>query len=156
MRALMLGPSYNKSFDDKIRALEEALKALQDRTSALRDGAIVRSEKKIERVATIVSEVEKTGNVVDSTTKETLEHVHSLKSEVKGLNDSAKSTDAKMDEAHVKMNNLSDLEQARREAKEAMMIVLRETNKTSECKFREGESQRFDVTLTDFRDERER
>lgn len=144
----MLGPLYTKSFKEKIQALDEALSALQERVSTLRDGAIVKTEKVVESVETVVNKVGKTGDIVDSTTKATLHHVHSLQSEMKGLNLSADRTGLKVssitediktlaksqDETHVKIDHLHDLQQAKEEAKRAMMIVLEETTKTSECK----------------------
>lgn len=144
----MLGPLYNKSFKEKIQALDEALGALQERVSTLRDGAIVKTEKVVESVETVVNKVGRTGDIVDSTTKATLHHVHSLQSEMKGLNLSADRTGLKVssitediktlaksqDETQVKIDHLHGLQQAKEEAKRAMMIVLEETTKTSECK----------------------
>ena len=124
---MVLGAHYTKSFQEKMQALDEALGALQERVSTLRDGAIVKTEKVVERVET---------------------HVHSLQSEMKGLNLSADRTgltvssiaeDVKtlaksQDETQVKIDHLDDLQQVRDDAKRAMMIVLEETTKTSECK----------------------
>lgn len=138
---MVLGPLYTKSFKEKIQALDEALGALQERVSTLRDGAIVRIEK-------VVNKVEETGDIAGSTTKATLHHVHSLQSEMKGLNLSVDRTGLKVssitediktlaksqDETHVKIDHLHDLQQVKEEAKQAMMIVLEETTKTSECK----------------------
>ena len=150
----MLGPLYNKSFKEKIQALDDALSALQARVSTLRDGAIVRTEKVVESVKTTVNRVNKTGETVDSTTKATLHHVYGLQTEMKDLNFSADCTSAKVssitkdmktltksqDETHVKIDHLYDLQQAKDEAKRAMMIVLEETTKTSECKLHRCDS----------------
>ena len=144
----MLGPLYAKSFKGKIQALDDALGAVQQRVSTLRDGAIVRIEKVAQNVETVVNKVGETGDVVDSTTKATLHHVHGLQSEMKGLNLSANRTSTTVssitedirtltklqDETHVKIDHLHDLQQAKDDAKRAMMIVLEETTKTSECK----------------------
>ena len=146
--ALALGPLYTKSFKEKIQALEDGLSALEERVSTLRNGAIVRTEKVVESVETVVNKVGKTGDVVDSTTKATLHHVHGLQSEMKGLNLSADHTSTKVssitediktltksqDETHIKIDHLYELQQAKDEAKRAMTIVLEETTKTSECK----------------------
>jgi chromosome segregation ATPase len=145
---LALGPLYLKSFKEKIQALDEALSALQGRVSTLRDGAIVKTEKVVERIETMVNKVGKTGDIVDSTTEATLHRVHSLHSEVKDLNLSADRTGLKVSsivegmetltkshgEAHVKIDHLNDLQQAKEEAKRAMEMVLEQTTKTSECK----------------------
>lgn len=145
---MALGPLYPKPFEEKIQALDEALRALEERVSTLRTGAIVKTEKVVERVETIVNKVGKTGDIVDSTTKATLHHVHSLESGVKDLNLSTDRTGLKVssiaedmktlaksqDEAQVKIDHLRDLQQAKEEAKRAMEIVLEKTTKTSECK----------------------
>ena len=144
----MLGSLYTKSFKEKIQALDEALGALQERVSTLRDGAIVRTEKVVESIETVVNRAGKTADIVDSTTKATLHHVHSLQSEMKGLTLSADCTTLKVssitedmktltksqDETQVKIDHLHDLQQAKEDAKEAMKIVLKETTRTSECK----------------------
>ncbi|MCJ1385307.1 hypothetical protein MMC17_008429 [Xylographa soralifera] len=146
VRALVLGPHYIKSFKDKIQSLDDALGAMQERISTLRDGAIIRTEKVVESVEMVVNKVGRTGDIVDLTTKATLHHVHGLQSEMEGLNHSANHTSTKVssitediraltklqEETHVKMDHLHDMQQAKDEAKRAMMIVLEETTKTSE------------------------
>lgn len=121
--ALLLGPLYNKPFEEKILALDEALTALQERAAILRDAAVVRTEKVVESVQTVVKKVEKIGDNVDFTTKATLKHVQNLVES--------------QDETHVKIDNIHDraLQEAKEEAKKAMKIVLEETTKTSQCEF---------------------
>ena len=116
----MLGPVYNKSFKDKILALDEALGALNDRVSNLRDGAIVTTQSRVESVDTVLHSVGKTGEA-------TLVQVNIVQSEVKGLQESA-------DRTEVKIDHLSDLQQAKEEANRAMKIVLNETVKSAQCK----------------------
>ncbi|KAL9115249.1 MAG: hypothetical protein Q9227_001043 [Pyrenula ochraceoflavens] len=138
IRAIVLGPLYSRSFDEKIQLLDEALEALQERVTILRDGAIVNTEK-------MVSKVEKVGRGVDTTTRATLHHVQGLKSEMKDLNISTnrtnctissvtgdvKSISKSQKETNVKVEQLNDLQQAKEEAKRAMMVVLEETTKTA-------------------------
>ena len=117
----MLGPLYTKSFKEKIFTLDEALNELKDRVLILRDKVIVQTGKKVDGVATVAEKIEKTGEEVHITTKTTLEHVQQL----------GKSSE----ETHGKIDNLRDSEaqEAKAEAKEAMRIVLKETNRTSQC-----------------------
>src|ERR1700739_1233393 len=117
--ASVLGPLYNKSFQEKIQALDEALGALQERVSTLQSGAIVRTGKVVESV--------------DSTTRATLHDLNALRSEMKGLNSMTEDVKISQAESKAQMGHLHDLLQAKEEAKRAMMIVLEETTRTSEC-----------------------
>ena len=121
---------------------------LQARVCTLRDGVLVRTEKVVESVETVVNSVGRTGEIVDSTTKATLHHVHSLESDMKNLNLTADRTDSKVssitediktltksqDDVNLKIDHLRDLEQVKAEARQAMKIVLKETARTAQCK----------------------
>lgn len=88
--------------------------------SHLRDGAIVGAKKTVDSIQVSVGKVERTSDVVNSTTKATLREVHSLRSDYK--------------EARDKNEQSTDLQRAIDEAKKAMKIVLKEKVKTAQCK----------------------
>lgn len=125
---MRLGPIYNRSFESKIKALEKSLIALQECVNVLRDGAVIRTEKVVGRIATVVDQVERKGDAVNSTTKATLRQVNSLQSDIKGLDKSQGATKAKIDQ-------MQDWEQTRKAARDAMKIVLKETTKTAKFEF---------------------
>ncbi|KAL9616245.1 MAG: hypothetical protein Q9160_008871 [Pyrenula sp. 1 TL-2023] len=131
-RSLLLGSLYNRSFKEKLQTLDEALNTLEERVSILRDGAIVSAKRIIGGVETVVRRIQKTGEVVDTTTKSTLQHVQDTDAKVASITEGIESIAKSQDETHVKIDHLSDLQQAKEEANRAMKTVLEETTKTSE------------------------
>lgn len=117
-RALMLGPLYNKSFKGKIKALEEALKDLQDHISHLNHARLAETSASVHRV-------EMTSDGVDSTTRATLDQVHSLRSDFR---ESQGNLGRRIDDSN-------EIKRAVEEARKAMLIVLEERIKNAECKF---------------------
>lgn len=103
---MMLGSLYNKTFKEKLQALDEAVCKLQDRVSILRD----------------------------LTTKATLQRVESTDVKVTSMTEDLETMARSQDETHMKIDHLSDLHQAKAEANQAMKLVLEETTRTSECK----------------------
>jgi chromosome segregation ATPase len=78
MKALLVGPLYNKPFKDKLVTLDETLRALQERVLTLRDRVVVQTGKGVERIETIVESVERSADEVKITTRSTLEQVQKL------------------------------------------------------------------------------
>ena len=137
--ALLLGSRYDKPFKDKLLALDKALDAIQNRVSTLRDGAIVKIEKVVENVETVMNAVEKNGEA-------TLQQVYTVQSDVNSLQQSANRADVRVSsmtedikQTHVKLDHLNDLQQAKDDAKRAMEIVLDETAKTAQCEPARGD-----------------
>ena len=88
---------------------------------------MIRTENVVSQIATVVNEIGRKGDTVNSTTKATLRQVNSLRSEIKELNESQGATKAKIDQLH-------DWEQTKKAARDAMKIVLKETTQTAQCK----------------------
>ena len=129
IKALTLGPLYNQRFEDKVQTLEEALELLLMRVSTLRDRTVVRIEK-----------------IVGSTRSE----MSAVTKDMKTVRKAQGATDVKIDQ-------LRDLEQTKKVARDAMKIVLKETTRTSKCQSQITITQGVkDKGLTETREETER
>lgn len=129
----MVGGLYNRSFKEKLQTLDEALNSLKERVSTLRDSAVVSANRIVVGVEEAVRRIEETGDAVNTTTESTLQHAQETDARVTSITEGMNSMAKSQDETHVKIDHLSDLQQAREKANQAMMIVLEETSKTSEC-----------------------
>jgi methyl-accepting chemotaxis protein len=78
VKALLVGPLYNKSFKEKLVTLDETLRALQERVLTLCNRVVVQTGKGVERIATMVESVEQDGEETKITLKSTLEKVQKL------------------------------------------------------------------------------
>jgi predicted AlkP superfamily phosphohydrolase/phosphomutase len=145
-RALGNGPKYNKRFEARVDALDEALAALQERASVLHHATVVKTSETVKSVEEMVIDAASIGVEVDARTTTTLHHVEGLQSETRDIRfateridaqipaiaDGVKASNVKLGAVHDKVETLTDIQLAAKHAARALEISL----DTAECECR--------------------
>lgn len=122
--------------------------ALQERVDALRDETIVMTGKSTKRTESKVDRLTASGGNVEMMATATLFQVHSLDTGMKSMGLTVEQTSSHVgsmvghisslteshSDMHTKVDQLMDLEKARGDASEAIVVVLQEKIRTAECK----------------------
>lgn len=140
------GTLYTKPLIEKKQALENALNVLEEYLSTLHTELLVETGRNIESIKTTIDKTEQTSTTIDVTTKRTLHHVKCLDSKFEAsadrtnsnfhvVEESMKKLNQGHSEARARFEELTDIEEAKKQAREAMQMVLVETVKNAECTY---------------------